>query len=384
MESFFTTKFDQVTMTNLITAPKGLDGVIVTQTKISKIDGQKGKLLYRGFDATELSSLLSFEEVSYLLWCGKLPSPSEVQTFREKLVLRRFLNAKEIEFIRNVPLTANPLTFLRTVASYIGMLNEKEFGPEQAAIDLSAKSPTLLAYFDRLRKGYEPVEPRPELSFAENYLRMLTGKKPSEEHVSALNSYLILLSDHGLNSSTFSAIVTISTLTDYYSAIVSAIGMLKGPLHRGAPSQVWEMLSEIDEQSRAGKWLEARINSGGRIMGFGHRIYRTEDPRSKALKIIAKKIASPKIFGLAETVEEEARELLRQKHPERALETNVEFYSSLVLNAVGIPTDMFTSTFACARIVGWTAHVLEQLSDNRLFRPESEYVGLEGLSIVKG
>ncbi len=376
-------KFKWLIMTDLITAPRGLEGVVVTQTKISKIDGQKGKLWYRGFDATELSSQLSFEEVSYLLWYGRLPSSEELQIFREKLALRRHPSAKEIEFVQKVPLTANPLAFLRTASSFIGMLGEKKFSPEEAAIDLSAKFPTVLAYFDHLRKGLEFVEPRPELSFAENYLRMLTGRKPPEEHVSALNSYFILLADHGLNSSTFSAIVTISTLTDYYSAIVSAIGTLKGILHGGAPSQVWEMFLEIGDQSKARKWLEERIDSGGRIMGFGHRIYRTEDPRSGALKIIAKRIASPEIFDLAESVEEDARKLLREKHPERALETNVEFYSSLVLNAIGIPTDMFTSTFACSRIVGWTAHVLEQLLDNRLFRPESEYVGPEGLSLSK-
>jgi citrate synthase len=370
-------------MSNLITAPKGLEGVVVTQTKISKIDGQKGKLLYRGFDATELSSQLSFEEVSYLLWQGNLPDLEELAIFREKLARQRSLNCKEIEFIQSATLMANPLAFLRTAASYIGMLDEKEFSPENAAIDLLAKFPSVLAYFDRLRKGLAFVEPRPDLSFAENYLWMLTGRIPPEEHVSAMNSYLILLADHGLNSSTFSAIVTISTLTDYYSSIVSAIGTLKGPLHGGAPSQVWEMFMEIGESSKSRRWLEDRVSAGGKIMGFGHRIYRTEDPRSKALKIIAKRIASPEIFALAEGVEEAARELLREKHPERALETNVEFYSSLVLNAVGIPTDMFTTTFACSRVVGWTAHVLEQLTDNRLFRPESEYIGPEGLSLAK-
>ncbi|HXQ93076.1 MAG TPA: citrate/2-methylcitrate synthase [Nitrososphaerales archaeon] len=370
-------------MSNLVTAPRGLEGVVVSQTKISKIDGQKGKLLYRGFDATELSSQLSFEEVSYLLWYGKIPTPEELSIFQDTLVSQRSLNSKEIEFVQKSTLTASPLAFLRTAASHIGMLDEKEFGPEKAAIDLFAKFPTVVAYFERFRKGFEFVEPRSELSFAENYLWMLTGRKPHEEHILALNSYLILLADHGLNSSTFSAIVTISTLTDYYSAIVSAIGTLKGPLHGGAPSQVWEMLLDIGERSKSRKWLEDRLSAGGKIMGFGHRVYRTEDPRSKALKIIAKKIASPEIFALAEAVEEDARELLRKKHPDRTLETNVEFYSSLVLNAVGIPTDMFTTTFACSRIVGWTAHVLEQLSDNRLFRPESEYIGPEGLSLHK-
>jgi citrate synthase len=334
MEGFFIKKFKPGFMTNLITAPRGLEGVVVTQTKISKINAQKGQLLYRGFDVTKLSSHLSFEEVSYLLWNGRLPSSEELRMFRKSLASPR-LSPKETEFVHNAPQTANPLAFLRTAASYIGMLGEKESSTELSAIDLFAKFPIILADFDRLRKGFEVAESHPELSFAENYLTMLTGRKPPGEHVSALNSYLILLADHGLNSSTFSAIVTISTLTDYYSAVVSAIGTLKGPLHGGAPSQVWEMLLEIGERSKARKWLEDRINAGCRIMGFGHRIYRTEDPRSKALKVIAKRIASPEIFGLAESVEENARELLRKRHPERALETNVEFYSSLVLNEIG-------------------------------------------------
>src|SRR5579862_3884878 len=188
-------------------------------------------LLYRGFDVSELSSRLSFEGVSYLLWHGRLPSSSELQDFRMKLAEKRSLNYQEIEFLQVSPITANPLALLRTATSFIGMINEKELSPEEAAVDLLAKFPTVLSYFDRLRKKEEFVKSLPERSFAENYLWMLTGNRPTEENVAALNSYLILLADHGLNSSTFSAIVTISTLTDYYSAIVSAIGTLKGPLH---------------------------------------------------------------------------------------------------------------------------------------------------------
>ena len=368
-------------MPNLIVAPKGLEGVVVTKTSISKIDGEKGKLIYRGYDVTELAGKLSFEEATYLLWYAKRPTEKELSGFKEKLAQEQALSPEIKDFIRKVPPESNPLVFLRTMTSLIGMYEKENAEPIQSAMSLWSKFPLILTSFDRHRKHQEIISPRKDLSFSENYLLMLTGKIPSKELSSALNSYLILLADHGLNSSTFSAIVTISTLTDYYSAITSAIGTLKGPLHGGAPSQVWQMFLEIGDKDRAEKWLESRVESGGRIMGFGHRVYRTEDPRSKILKSIARKIAKPEVFELAEFVETTAREMLHKKHPERTLETNVEFYSSLVLNAVGIPVDMFTATFACSRLVGWTAHILEQLSDNRLFRPESEYVGPERLSL---
>lgn len=369
-------------MPNLVVAPKGLEGVVVTKTAISKIDGEKGKLIIRGYDVVELASKFSFEEVAYLLWYGSLPSTGELSDFKGKLSSQNRLGPEIVRFIKTTPVDANPLSLLRTVTSLIGMREEKSKSePASSAISLASKFPAILSSFDRSRKGLEIIEPSKDLSYSQNHLYMLTGKNPSKELSDALDSYLILLSDHGLNSSTFSAIVTISTLTDYYSAVTSAIGALKGPLHGGAPSQVWEMFSEIGDKKNARKWLEDRIESGGRIMGFGHRIYRTEDPRSKALKVIAGKIAKPEVFELADYVESTARELLRERHPERTLETNVEFYSSVVLNAVGIPVDMFTPTFACSRLFGWTAHILEQLFDNKLFRPDSEYVGPEDLAI---
>jgi citrate synthase len=193
--------------------------------------------------------------------------------------------------------------------------------------------------------------------------------------------YLTLLADHSLNASTFVARVAISTLTDVYSAVAAAIATLKGPLRGGAPSQAWEMFKEIKQPKKAETWLRDRLANGKRIMGFGHRVYRTEDPRSRALKELAREISNPFIFELASTAEDVSRRLLREEHPERPLDTNVEFYYSLVLNAVGIPPDMFTATFACAAVAGWTAHILEQLSDNRLIRPEAQYVGPEGLKI---
>src|SRR5579872_6135046 len=379
--TFFAPKIQFSDMSNKIQAPRGLEGVVVTKSSISKIDGQQGRLLYRGYDAPELVSKLSFEAVTYLLWNGRLPSEQEMDELRKNLVSSMPLDSNIGEFLEKAPHRVNPLVLLRSTTSLIGMLDSDNPEPHLAALTLLAKFPSILASFDRIRRNQKPILPRSDISFAENYLYMLRGNVPSKEHSSALNSYLILLADHGLNASTFSAIVTISTLTDYYSAITSAIGTLKGPLHGGAPSQVWEMFSEIGDPKNARSWLENRIESDERIIGFGHRVYRTEDPRSKLLKSIAKRIATPEIFELAVTVEENARELLRAKHPERTLETNVEFYSAVVLNAIGIPVDMFTATFACSRLVGWSAHIFEQLADNRMFRPESEYVGPEGLSL---
>jgi citrate synthase len=267
--------------------------------------------------------------------------------------------------------------------SILGLNASDSVSPLESGIGLTAQFPTILAMYQRARKGLKAVLPRGDLGHAANYLYMLTERLPIERHAHALDAYLVLLADHGLNASTFAARVAISTLTDYYSAIISAIGTLKGPLHGGAPSQVWDMLQEIGQASKVTSWLSARLEKGDRIMGFGHRIYRTEDPRSKILKKLAKENAKPDTFLLASTVETEAIKLLQAKHPERPLDTNVEFYSSLVLNAVGIPTDLFTSTFACGRIVGWTAHIIEQLSDNRLIRPSAEYVGPEGLTLEK-
>ena len=357
----------------------------MARTKISKIDGEKGQLIFRGYDATELARKLSFEQVAYFLWFGKLPSTSELNDFSKDLEAERTLPKEATAFLKSSKASKSPLSVLRTAVSLLGMYASEEEKPSETGSSLVAKFPMILTQHHRLaRKGptsKTPIRPKPELSHAENYLYMLKGKIPPKAHASALNSYLILQSDHGMNASTFAARVAISTLTDTYSAVVAAIGTLKGPLHGGAPSRVWEMLKEIGEKENSRAWLQKKIDHGEKIMGFGHRIYRTEDPRSRALKEIAKEIADPKIYELATVVEEDARELLRKAHPDRVLDTNVEFYSSLVLNAIGIPVDMFTPTFACARVVGWIAHIIEQLEHNKIFRPESEYIGPEGLHL---
>ena len=361
--------------------PKGLEGVVVASTKISKIDGQAGKLIYRGYDITELAGKVSFEAVAHLLWVGRLPNAQELDSFRKKLAENRYVSNKVMAFIGTAAKDANPLTVLRTAVSIMGMQAKEEASTLDSAISLTAQFPTILAMYHNARRGRSVVLPRGDLGHAANYLYMLTGFVPKEKHARALDAYFTLLADHGLNSSTFSARVATSTLTDVYSAVIAAVCTLKGPLHGGAPSQVWEMLQSIGDPVRTVPWITEKLKKGERIMGFGHRVYRTEDPRSKILKTLARENADPKALALAETVEKEAKRLLHEEHPERPLDTNVEFYSSLVLNAVGISPDMFTPTFASARVVGWTAHIMEQLSDNRLIRPSAEYVGPEGLTL---
>ncbi len=368
-------------MSALQHTPKGLEGVIVASTKISKIDGQAGKLIYRGYDITELAGKISFEDVAHLLWIGHLPNPQELDAFKKKLAENRYVSNKVMAFIGGAPKDANPLTVLRTAVSIMGMQAKEDVSPLEASIALTEQFPTIVAMFHNARRGRSVVLPRGDLGHAANYLYMLSGFVPKVKHARALDAYLTLLADHGLNASTFSARVATSTLTDVYSAVIAAVCTLKGPLHGGAPSHVWEMLQSVGDPIRAAPWLAERLKKGEKIMGFGHRVYRTEDPRSKVLKALAKENAEPRTFALAESVENEALRLLHEEHPERPLDTNVEFYSSLVLNAVGISPDLFTPTFASARVVGWTAHIMEQLSDNRIIRPSAEYVGPEGLTL---
>ena len=357
-------------------APKGLEGVIVTSTELTKIDGQAGRLIYRGYDVTELAGNVSYESVAHLLWFGQLPTPPQLSELKLKLAASRNLPRIVEEFLKTVSGVAEPLSVLQTSVSLLGGLDiSKKSSTIDSSIALSACLPTIIGGYYRVRHGEKPLAPRSDLGHAANYLYMLTGKVPKDQHVHALDAYFTLLADHSLGASTFVARVAASTLTDVYSAVVAAISTLKGPLHGGAPIYVWEMIQSIGKPERAADWLRERLEKGERIMGFGHRVYRTEDPRSRVLKRLARQLVDPGLFNLAETVENEARQLLHQSHPDRPLDTNVEFYSSLVLHAVGIPPELFTSTFACARSVGWTAHIVEQLRDNRLFRPEAEYTG---------
>lgn len=364
----------------LLRAPPGLDGVIVTSTSISKIDGGAGKLIFRGYDISDLAGKVPFEAVAHLLWKGSLPSAQELDSFTKKMAEKRYVSNKVMAFIAGAPKEANPLAVLRTAVSIAGMQSDENLPVLESAMVLTAQFPTILALFHNARRGRSVVLPRGDLGHAANYLYMLSGFPPKEKSAKALDAYFTLLADHGLNASTFAARVATSTLTDVYSSVIAAICTLKGPLHGGAPSQVWDMLQSIGDPNAATNWISGRLTKKERIMGFGHRIYRTEDPRSRILRDLAKENADQKTFALAQKVEMEAKRQLQEAHPDRPLDTNVEFYSSLVLNAVGISKDLFTSTFASSRVVGWTAHIMEQLSANRLIRPSVEYVGPEGLT----
>jgi citrate synthase len=263
---------------------------------------------------------------------------------------------------------------LRTAASAWGASTIKGKPTIEQAIALTAHFPVFLAAFHRLRNGQEPLESRPELGHAANYLYLLSGKQPEQQHVKALDAYLVLLADHGMNASTFTARVVASTESDIVSATVAAVGALKGPLHGGAPSKVLDMLLEIGTTENAENWLRNALSMGQRLMGFGHRVYKTEDPRAEELRALAR-LADPQEFVLARRVEELALALLEEQKPGRRLNTNVEFYSAVLLSSVGLPGDLFTPTFAVSRAVGWTAHILEQVGNNRLIRPEADYIG---------
>ena len=358
-----------------MTIAKGLEGVVIDSSAICKIDGIAGRLIYRGYDIHDLAASLSFEEVAYLLWNGNLPNSEELKKFNNDLVAHRPVPAKLSSTIRDFPIASNALDVLRTAISILGTEMPLKKPEMTDAITISAKIPTINAAFDRIRHGREPIAPRADLSHAANYLYMLTGRDPDPVKVEALNKYLILLADHGMNSSTFTARIVASTWADAYSAIVAAICALKGPLHGGAPAPVLKMLQDIGTPDRAEDWIRNELKSDRRLMGFGHRVYRTTDPRAEILRGIAEKSAPKDLIELAKKVEETGIRILQEYRPQRKLYANVEFYSAVVMNSVDLPPDLFTATFAASRCVGWTANVLEQVANNRLIRPETEYTG---------
>jgi citrate synthase len=354
----------------------GLEGVLAARTVISMVDGQNGRLVFRGYVIADLAEEMSYEEVAYLLWNGELPTRSQLDEISDKLRAKRSLNPAAQAALKALPADTHPMDVLRTVVSAQGATARLVKPDIEQAIANVAVFPTLLAAFHRQRQGKEWLEPRSDLGQAANYLYMLTGEEPASEKVQALNSYLVLLADHGMNASTFTARVIASTDSDLVSCLVGAIGALKGPSHGGAPSLVMEQLEQIGSPEKAETWGREALQRHERFMGFGHRVYRTYDPRAKILKAMCEKL-NPTFYALASKWEEVALHLLQERHPERPQATNVEFYSAGVLQAVGLPTDFFPATFGISRAAGWTAHVLEQVSDNRLIRPQSEYVGPE-------
>jgi citrate synthase len=362
--------------TNVTAKPSkgGLEGIVAATTALSKVEGTAGRLIYRGYNIHDLATTTSFEEIAHLLWFGHLPNKSQLADLKAKLAAERTLPMSVLKVISDLPTTAEPMDALRTAASAWGASTIKGKPTIEQAIALTARFPIFLAAFHRLRNGLEPLESQPALGHAANYLYLLTGKQPEQQHVKALDAYLVLLADHGMNASTFTARVVASTESDIVSATVAAVGALKGPLHGGAPSKVLDMLQAIGTTANAESWLRNAMALGQRLMGFGHRVYKTEDPRAEELRELAR-LADPQEFVLARRVEELALALLEEQKPGRRLNTNVEFYSAVLLSSVGLPGDLFTPTFAVSRVAGWTAHILEQIGNNRLIRPEADYTG---------
>ena len=364
-------------------APAGLEGVVVAHTQIGDVRGLEGFYHYRQYDAIELNRRRSLEDVWYLMFRGHLPDKAEREEFGREIAEHRILPEDMIPFLRLVAATEpfDPMTALRTAISFAaqraGFRSWLDISAEQLydnAMQISAQTPVLLAALYRLRGGQEPVPPDPELSVAGNYLYMLSGQRPDPQRVWALERYLVSTIDHGFNASTFTARVIASTAADIGSAVTGAIGSLSGPLHGGAPSRVLEMLDDIGSPDHAEAWVRAAVRRGDRIMGFGHRVYKGKDPRSALMREVATTLGG-QTAEFAMAVEDTIVRVLAEEKPGRALNANVEFYAGVVMDASGIPRELFTPTFASSRVIGWCAHVLEQVSGNRLIRPSARYDG---------
>ena len=367
-------------MVRLITTEieTGLEGVVIAKSSITFIDGQQGILRYRGIDINELAAKSNFEEVTYLLWNANLPNKAQFSEFKRQLTAHRPLPSEVLKLLRGIPKGAIPMEVARTAVSYMATFPRKkgetfdQFNRRES-LQLTSTLPTIVASYERIRKGKIPIRPDPRLGHAANFLYGLSGRKPDEVPRGAFDTLSILYADHEMNASTFAAVVAISTLADLGGAVTSAIATLAGPLHGGSNQRVMEMLEEIGTMEKVEGYVDNELAAGRRIMGFGHRIYRTYDPRARILKNIAEKLAeerggSRKWLDIAEEVE-------RVVMDKRKLWPNIEFYAAVVLNALGVPKDLMPAVFACNRVSGWIAHIYEQYADNRLIRPLTEYVG---------
>jgi len=361
--------------------PRGLEGVVVAETEVGDVRGMEGFFHYRQYSAVDLAQSMTFEDAWYLLFYGRLPGRREVEAFSARTAALRALPEGLADLLSALAVKGRPLDVLRTAVSLLGA--EEDWAPthdidreqlEAQALRLCAVVPTILCAAHRLRRSEAPLAPRADLPFAANYLWMLTGVEPEPAHARAVEQYLMLTIDHGFNASTFTARVITSTGADLAAAICGAIGALSGPLHGGAPSRALDMLDAIGSPERAEPWLREAVARGDRIMGFGHRVYKTDDPRSLFLRDVARSLGGP-LVEFAADVERRAVEVLGELKPGRQLYTNVEFYAGVVMQTCGIPREMFTPTFAASRTVGWATHVLEQAADNRLIRPTARYSG---------
>jgi citrate synthase len=366
-----------------IVVDRGLEGVVVGSTLLSNVEGKEGRLTFRGYDINDLAPNACFEEVVHLLLYGHLPSKSELAALKKELGAHRMIPEPLINAMERAPKDAWPMDVLRTIVSGLGLFSPVD--PKGAhksdvhvAIELVAKVPTIVAMWDRIRRGLDPIEPRTDLSQAANFLYMCRGQVPSEIAEDAMDTYLVLLADHSYNASTFSARVTASTKADLYAAVTSAIATLQGEAHGGAASAVGRVLLEIGKPERAEAYVREVLARGERIMGMGHREYKVRDPRARHLEEVAKKlsdITDPKWYKITRALEDASNKVLQETKPDKRIYANVDFYSAPLFYSLGFPGDEFTPIFAVGRIAGWTAHVLEQLGDNRLIRPQATYSG---------
>ncbi len=372
-----------------LTVDKGLGNTIAADTKLSYIDGSKGVLEYVGYDIDSLARNSTFEETTWLLWNGTLPTQNELAGFTKELQSQFDVDPRMLDVVRAIPRTAAPMDALRTLVSALAHFDREADDPSPAAnrrksLRLVAKTASLVALFDRHRKGKALVAPDSTLSLAGNFLWMLTGAKPTEAMTRALDVCLVLHADHGLNASTFAARVTIATQSDLYSAATTAVGTLKGPLHGGANQEVMEMLLDIGDLSKVDQYITSKLARKERIMGFGHRVYKAYDPRATYLKTFAKQVAADTgnlpLYEMTRRIEEIV--LAQPNIIEKGIFPNVDFYSATTYYSLGLDLDLFTCMFAASRMAGWTGHCIEQLAANKLIRPHADYTGPHGLTYL--
>ena len=358
---------------------KGLEGIVANESKLSNVQGSEGNLSYLGYTIDDLVENTSFEEVLYLLHRGQLPNRAELEELTSTLRANRSLPQGIIDFLKASPKDAGPMDVIRTGVSMLGLYDQRGEHQnrklnEERALAIVAKIPLIVAGFHRFRQGLEMIEPRDDLNEAAHFLYLINGEVPSDDAAKTLDVAYILHADHGMNASTFSSRVTIATLSDIYSSITSAIGTLKGPLHGGANEGVIQMLEEIGSEDAVDSYVEGKLERKEKIMGIGHRVYKVLDPRAPHLRKMAIKLTEelgdPKWINMSERI----AEIMKER---KGLNANVDFYSATVYYSLGIPTDLFTPIFAISRASGWTAQVLEQLDDNRLYRPLTDYIGAD-------
>ncbi|MEO5617887.1 MAG: citrate synthase/methylcitrate synthase [Candidatus Eisenbacteria bacterium] len=383
-----------MTGTTTPNAPRGLDGVVAAQTRLSHVDGQNGVLIIGGYELKELAGKVTFEEAAYLLWKGALPNRDELATLTREIGTLRALPEATLNVVREAATqNAPPIDALRMACATLSLdvKNPSDISLEADVANakmLVARFPTIVAAHVRLLAGQSPIAPRTDLSLAANFLYMVNGKEPDPIAARALDTYWVTVIDHGMNASTFAGRVIASTRSDMLSAVTGAIGALKGPLHGGAPGPVLDMLHDIRTAENCEPWVRGKLDAGERIMGFGHRVYKVRDPRAEVLGKVAEEMAGAhledrSLFDLARAVEQTIIRVLDEVKPGRNLRTNVEFYTALVLQSVGLKPATFVAMFACGRAAGWAAHVIEQHAEDHLIRPQSEYVGPKGLTISR-